>query len=125
MTAAAEPKDTCIQTACFFLPFFESGEWRRKEKSPWKTLSKRKDATPENVRDLASYTAARMARSADCMEYLLSLHGDWKITPKKDGIWMETATLPYEKILPKLLDASFSADDYLLYAEYTRKWGML
>jgi len=125
MALAAKTKDTCIQTACFFLPFFESGEWRRRGKTPWKTFPKRRDVAPDAVRDLADYTMTRMTRSADCMEFLLSLHADWKTTAAKDGIWLETETLSYEAILPELIKAGFSADDYLLYAEYTRKWGML
>ncbi|MDR1184821.1 MAG: hypothetical protein LBK67_08495 [Coriobacteriales bacterium] len=59
------------------------------------------------------------------MEFLLSIHDDWDITVKKDGIWMETETMMYEDILPRLKEAGFTGDDYVLYSEYTRKWGML
>ena len=75
-------KHTCIQSACFFLPFFEAGEWRRRGKSPWKSV-------------------------------------------KKDGVWMETETMIYEDILPRLEEAGISENDYALYSEYTRKWGMI
>ncbi|WP_139652679.1 hypothetical protein [Raoultibacter phocaeensis] len=124
MDAAAPVKETCIQSACFFLPFFESGEWRRRGKSPWKTL-KKATVVPDTLRSLAAYTQERIARSADGMEFLMSIHHDWEVTVKKDGVWMETETMLYEDILPKLKEAGFSEDDYVLYSEYTRKWGML
>ncbi|HBT95989.1 MAG TPA: hypothetical protein DEB24_07950 [Coriobacteriia bacterium] len=117
-------KETCVQNACFFLPFFESGEWRRNEKSPWKTL-KKEASDVKSVRALAAYTERRISRSADCMSFLLGLHDAWDVTVKKDGVWMETETMIYEDILPRLEKAGFTEDDYVLYSEYTRKWGML
>ncbi|WP_332518262.1 hypothetical protein [Gordonibacter sp.] len=124
MADDAAMKETCIQEPCFFLPFFESGEWRTKEKPPWKTLKKAK-VTPGFIRSLATYTEYRMKRSADLMEYLLSLEADWDVTMKKDGIYVETKDMIYERILPKIHEAGFTEDDYVLYSEYTRKWGML
>lgn len=117
-------KDTCIQEACFFLPFFESGEWRTREKSPWQKFVK-EEATPESLRNLAAYTGNRIQRSADVMEFLQSIHDDWTISPRKDGVFMETDTMIAEDILPKLDEAGFTGQDYVLYTEYTRKWGML
>lgn len=117
-------KDTCIQAACFFLPFFEAGEWRRGEKSPWKTIRKA-EATPSTLRALASYTHERISHSAHVMEVLMDVHDDWKVTVKKDGIFMETVTMAYEEILPRLKEAGVSEDDFQLYSEYTRKWGMI
>ena len=117
-------KDTCIQEACFFLPFFESGEWRRGEKSPWKTFTKQ-DVSSDLVAQLAEYTGHRMKRSAEVMAFLQSIVDDWKITPKKDGVFMETSSMIAEDILPKLSDAGFTGEDYVLYTEYTRKWGMI
>jgi hypothetical protein len=38
---------------------------------------------------------------------------------------METETMAYETILPRLKEAGITEDDYVLYSEYTRKWGML
>lgn len=66
-----------------------------------------------------------MSHSAAVMEFLLSIHDDWEITVKKDGVWMETETMIYEDILPKLEEAGISENDYALYSEYTRKWGMI
>lgn len=117
-------KDTCIQEACFFLPFFESGEWRAKEKSPWQRFVKQ-SVTAQTVRDLAMYTNHRMMRSAQIIDFLLELHDDWEISPRKDGVFMETATMSAEEILPKLEAAGFNGTDFVLYTEYTRKWGML
>lgn len=117
-------KDTCIQEACFFLPFFESGEWRTKGKSPWQLFVK-KEASAQAVRDLAAYTNNRMMRSAQIIDFLLQLHDDWEISPRKDGVFMETATMSAEEILPKLEEAGFNGSDFVLYTEYTRKWGML
>ncbi|WP_165056489.1 MULTISPECIES: hypothetical protein [unclassified Adlercreutzia] len=117
-------KETCIQAACFFLPFFEAGEWRRGEKSPWKTI-KKAEATPDALRALASYTSERISHSARAMEALLDIHDDWKVTMRKDGVFMETVTLAYEEILPRLKEAGVSEDDFQLYSEYTRKWGMI
>jgi len=124
MTESNEVKDTCIQAACFFLPFFESGEWRRKEKSPWKTL-KKEEVNPEKLAALASYTKKRISRCALCMEFLQRIHDEWRVTVKKDGVWMETETMDFERILPLLEEAGFTEDDFVLYCEYTRKWGML
>lgn len=123
--AESAVKETCIQNACFFLSFFESGEWRRREKSPWKTFKKRQEVGPDTIRELAAYTEGRMVRSADVMAFLLGIHDDWNITAKKDGVWMETETMIYEDILPRLREAGFTEDDYVLYSEYTRKWGMI
>lgn len=117
-------KDTCIQEACFFLPFFESGEWRHGEKSPWKQFPKQ-DVTPELVQSLGEYTAHRIQRSAEVMAFLQSIVADWKVTPKKDGVFMETSSMIGEDILPKLTEAGFTGEDYVLYTEYTRKWGMI
>lgn len=117
-------KETCIQSACFFLPFFESGEWRMQGKSPWKTLKKEK-VTPDTLRMLAAYTEERISRCADTLAFLQSIHDDWNVTVKKDGVWMETETMLYETILPLLEAAGITAGDYVLYSEYTRKWGML
>ena len=117
-------KDTCVQTARFFLPFFEAGEWRRKGKSPWKAV-KGNGATPEALRALAAYTERRISRGADSMAFLSSIHDDWSVTVEKDGVWMETETMIYEDILPRFEEAGFTEDDYVLYSEYTRKWGML
>ena len=117
-------KHTCIQSACFHLPFFEAGEWRRREKSPWKSV-KKIEATPDAIRELAAYTQRCMEHSAAVMEFLLSIHDDWEITVKKDGVWMETETMMYEDILPKLEEAGISENDYALYSEYTRKCGMI
>ena len=117
-------KDTCIQEACFFLPFFESGEWRAREKSPWQQFVKQ-EATPQAIRDLGSYTANRIQRSAEVMEFLQSIHDDWIVSPRKDGVFMETDSMIAEDILPKLEEAGFNGEDYVLYTEYTRKWGML
>ncbi|MCL1879440.1 MAG: hypothetical protein FWF71_02295 [Actinomycetia bacterium] len=125
MAEASVVKETCIQAACFFLPFFESGEWRRKGKAPWKVLKKEPGITPDALRELAAYTEKRISRSADCMAALLSIHDDWQVTVKKDGVWMETETMIYEDILPRLQAAEITEDDYVLYSEYTRKWGML
>jgi hypothetical protein len=124
MTRTSPINETCIQNACFFLSFFESGEWRTGEKSPWKMFRK-EEVLPDTLRALASYTERRISRCADSMEFLLSIHDDWDITVKKDGIWMETETMMYEDILPRLKEAGFTGDDYVLYSEYTRKWGML
>lgn len=124
MTQDVVVKETCIQNACFFLSFFESGEWRRKEKSPWKTI-KKEEVTSDTLHALASYTGNCISRCAEVMAFLMSIHDDWDITVKKDGIWMETETMIYEDILPRLEEASFTEDDYVLYSEYTRKWGML
>ena len=76
-------------------------------------------------RELAAYTNRCMSHSAAVMEFLLSIHDDWEITVKKDGVWMETETMIYEDILPQLEEAGISENDYALYSEYTRKWGMI
>ncbi len=125
MTDSKPVKETCIQNACFFLPFFERGEWRcSRGKSPWQTI-KKMEATPENVEALASYTGDCISQCAKTMEALQRIHDDWDITVKKDGIWMETETMIYEDILPKLEEAGISENDYELFSEYTRKWGMI
>ncbi len=124
MSETAKVNDTCIQEPCFFLPFFEAGEWRLKKKSPWKLL-KKEYVTPDTLRDLAAYTERRLMRSADLMEFLMGIHDDWEVTVKKNGVCVETDSMIYEDIVPKLEEAGFTPDDYVLYSEYTRKWGML
>ncbi len=124
MTEHATYNETCIQTACFFLPFFESGEWRTKDKSPWEVL-KKTHMTPDVLRSLAAYTEHRMSRSADLMAFLMNINDSWEVTVKKDGVLLETESMIFEDILPKIEEAGFSEDDYVLYSEYTRKWGMI
>ena len=117
-------KETCIQAACFFLPFFENGEWRTKGKSPWKTV-REGEMTPERLRELGEYTEHRLNRNAEVMEFLMSIHDQWSVVTKKDGVFLETTTMDYEDSLPKLQAAGFTRDDFVLYSEYTRKWGMI
>jgi hypothetical protein len=127
MSENVKVKETCIQEPCFFLPFFEAGEWRVREKSPWKQLKrlKQEEATPEHIQALADYTGQRISRCAEMMTFLLSIHDHWDVTVKKDGVYMETEAMIYEDILPRIKEAGFSENDYVLYSEYTRKWGML
>lgn len=124
MTERATYNETCIQAACFFLPFFESGEWRTKDKSPWEVL-KKTHMTPDVLRSLAAYTERRMSRSADLMAFLMSIDDSWEVTVKKNGVLLETVNMIFEDILPKIEEAGFTEDDYVLYSEYTRKWGMI
>lgn len=95
-----------------------------REKSPWKHV-KKMEATPENIQALADYTAERMNRCVEMMKFLQSIHDHWDVTVRKDGVYMETENMIYEDILPKIKEAGFSENDYVLYSEYTRKWGML
>ncbi|MDR2493351.1 MAG: hypothetical protein LBD25_07865 [Coriobacteriales bacterium] len=117
-------KEVCIQTACFFLPFFEAGEWRTQKKSPWRSL-KNESASPDALFALATYTEKRIRSCGRCMAFLLSIHDDWCIKVKKEGVWMMTRTMIYEDILPQLKAAGISENEYILYSEYTRAWGML
>ena len=59
------------------------------------------------------------------MAVLLALHDDWAISPHRDYVKMETTTLEYNIIVDALLAAGYTADDFILQTEYTRKWGML
>lgn len=118
-------KPTCIQTACFSLPFYEAGEWRVKEKSPWKHLKKTEYYSAEEVRDLVTYLDRNVQSALEVMNALLEIHDDWQITLKKDGIWMETETMMYEDILPELEKRGIAKERYIMYSEYTRKWGMI
>lgn len=124
MAENATYNETCIQEACFFLPFFESGEWRTKGKSPWEVVKKTR-MTPDALRSLAAYTERRLSRSADLMEFLMNINDSWDVTVKKNGVYLETDAMIFEDILPMIEQAGFSEDDYVLYSEYTRKWGMI
>lgn len=117
--------ETCVQNAQFFLTFKEAGEWRRKSISPAKAFTRLDKARPEDVRALKAYTADRMERVAQMMEVLLALHDDWAITAHADYVKMETVTLDFKEAIAALAAKGFTEDDYLLQAEYTRKWGML
>lgn len=116
---------TCIQRAQFVLPFFEGGEWRDKKASPWDKLLKKHDISTEEVKNLAAYTTERMNRTAALMELLKKIHDDWEISAKSDCIIMETESMKFEDIIPQLFEAGFTENDYILYSDYTRKWGML
>lgn len=116
---------TCVQHAQLYLTFHEAGEWRRGARSPWVRFRRQKSVTPEDVRALAAYTHARMQRVAGMMAVLLALHDDWAISPHRDYVKMETTTLEYNIIVDALLAAGYTADDFILQTEYTRKWGML
>ncbi len=116
---------TCVQNAQLYLTFHEAGEWRRGARSPWVRFRRQKSVTPEDVRALAAYTHARMQRVAGMMAVLLALHDDWAISPHRDYVKMETTTLEYNIIVDALLAAGYTADDFILQTEYTRKWGML
>lgn len=94
-------------------------------RSPWVRFRRQKSVTPEDVRALAAYTHARMQRVAGMMAVLLALHDDWAISPHRDYVKMETTTLEYNIIVDALLAAGYTADDFILQTEYTRKWGML
>ena len=116
---------TCVQNAQLYLTFHEAGEWRRGARSPWVCFRRQKSVMPEDVRALAAYTHARMQRVAGMMAVLLALHDDWAISPHRDYVKMETTTLEYNIIVDALLAAGYTADDFILQTEYTRKWGML
>lgn len=116
---------TCVQNAQLYLTFHEAGEWRRGARSPWARFRRQKSVTPEDVRALAAYTHARMQRVAGMVAVLLALHDDWAISPHRDYVKMETTTLEYNIIVNALLAAGYTADDFILQTEYTRKWGML
>lgn len=116
---------TCIQRAQFVLHFFESGEWREKKESPYERLVKNKKVRPEDIQELRCYTSERMARTEALFRLLLTLHDDWEVTAKKDCLILETETMDFEAIVPTLKTHGFSENDYVLYTEYTRKWGML
>lgn len=116
---------TCIQRAQFVLPFRESGEWRRKANTPWDRFLKKHDVTPDEVMALADYTAHRMKRSAALMDCLLNIHDDWEISCNEECIIMETVSMDFEAIIPQITEAGFNENDFILYSEYTRKWGML
>ncbi|MFM9413623.1 hypothetical protein ACKQTC_04505 [Peptococcus simiae] len=116
---------TCVQNAQFYLTFTEAGEWRRREKSPCQAFVRLEKASPEDVRQLKTYTAERMERVAQMMEVLLAMHDDWAITAHRDYVKMETVTLDFKDAIAALQAHGFTEDDYLLQAEYTRKWGMI
>lgn len=116
---------TCVQNAQLYLTFHEAGEWRRGARSPWVRFRRQKSVTPEDVRALAAYTHARMQRVAGMMAVLLALHDDWAISPHRDYVKMETTILEYNIIVDALLAAGYTAGDFILQTEYTRKWGML
>ena len=67
----------------------------------------------------------RQFRLFGMMAVLLALHDDWAISPHRDYVKMETTTLEYNIIVDALLAAGYTADDFILQTEYTRKWGML
>lgn len=116
---------TCVQNAQFYLTFLEEGEWRRGEEPLPKRFRKLEHATSEDVRQLGAYLSRRMERVAGMMDVLTSIHDDWAITTNKEYVKMETVTMDFKDMLPYLFDAGFTENDYLLQAEYTRKWGVL
>lgn len=116
---------TCVQRAQFVLHFFESGEWREKKASLYDTFAKNKNVTPDDLKALRVYTTSRMERTEALFRLLLELHDDWEITAKRECLILETETMDFEVIIPLLKEKGFNENDYVLYSEYTRKWGML
>jgi rRNA processing protein Krr1/Pno1 len=115
----------CIQRARFFFYFFEEGEWKRKEKTPLEKFTQLEHAGPEDIRKLKDTLALRLERIAQMVEILTNAHHDWAITAKKDHILLETVTFDFTEAVKILNEHGFTNDDFVLRAEYTRKWGML
>lgn len=116
---------TCVQNAQFFLTFFEEGEWRRDDVPYPKVFRKLDHANPEDVRQLQAYLNRRLERVAGMMEVLNAIHDDWAVSVTKDYVKYETVTMDFKDIIAALLEAGYTEDDYLLTAEYSRKWGMI
>ncbi|MFP5527235.1 hypothetical protein ACLGL1_01975 [Peptococcus simiae] len=47
------------------------------------------------------------------------------LTAHRDYVKMETVALDFKDAIAALQAHGFTEDDYLLQAEYTRKWGMI
>lgn len=116
---------TCVQNAQFYLTFFEEGEWRRDELPYPTTFRKLDHATAEDVRKFNAYLSRRLDRIAGMMEVLDSIHDDWAVSVTKEYVKYETVTMDFKDIIAALLEAGYTENDYLLTAEYSRKWGII
>ena len=79
---------TCIQRAQFVLHFYEGGEWRKKEESPYDRFIKKKQVTPDDLKALADYTTARMNRTQALFACLLEILQSEKASSWKRKPWI-------------------------------------
>jgi hypothetical protein len=115
----------CTSETCFFLPFYQaSSTGSSKEQSQWESYMNAKSLTPEQVKALAGYADKRISRCAELMQFLMKMNAQWDVIPRTEGIYMETDSLKYEDILPILNSAGFTGEDFVIYSEYARKWGI-
>ena len=112
----------CVQKASFFLPFFDFGDGCKQCITPW-DVYKEGDISSEGLKRIADFTKERIDKCAEVITFLYTLHPDWDITPHHDGIYIGTDVLSFEEILPKLDEAGFTGSDFVIYTEYTQKWG--
>ena len=76
------------------------------------------------MKSLASYADKRINRCAELMSFLMKINPDWEVIPRSEGVYMETDAMKYEEILPMLNSAGFTGEDFVIFSEYTRKWGI-
>lgn len=115
----------CTSETCFFLPFFDSPNTSgSKDQSQWGSYMEGDSVTPDKIKALASYADKRISRCAELMSFLMKMNPDWEIIPRSEGVYMESDALKYEDILPALNAAGFTGEDFVIFSEYTRKWGM-
>ncbi len=112
----------CIQKSCFFLPFFEFGNGCKQCITPWDEY-KEGDITPEGLKRIAAFSKERIDRCSEVIAFLFKMQSDWDITPHDDGIYIGTDSLRFEDLLPKLDEAGFTGSDFMIYTEYTQKYG--
>lgn len=126
---AADPNDDiaclCTSETCFFLPFFqERSNSGSKDQTQWGDYIDGTDVTPDQVKALAAYADKRINRCAELMSFLLKMDPDWEVIPRSEGVYMESDAVKYEDILPALNAAGFTGEDFVIFSEYTRKWGI-
>ena len=126
---AADPNDDiaclCTSETCFFLPFFqERSNSGSKDQTQWGDYIDGTDVTPDQVKALAAYADKRINRCAELMSFLLKMDPDWEVIPRSEGVYMESDAVKYEDILPALNAAGFTGETFVIFSEYTRKWGM-
>lgn len=124
-----EPTDDmaclCTSETCFFLPFYQAKKNPGgKDESQWGEYLDSEKVTPDQLKSLASYADKRINRCAELMSFLMKISPDWEVIPRSEGVYMETDAMKYEEILPMLNSAGFTGEDFVIFSEYTRKWGI-
>lgn len=113
---------TCNQKICFIFDFFpKQAKFNRKKGQ----LNSLEPSDSQSIRAFKLLLAERLERIACMVDILQKAHEDWRVSEKKNKIFLETETFDFNDAVERLANEGFRGDEYLLKVDYERKWGML